>query len=164
LPKRRIRVIGVASNDKDQAGYQEVEVVTPRNKTGAILCIVGGALLVVAGTTGMKPLLEQILTYIQPTVDASPILATILKALIFIAALGGISVIIGGLLILHVPRVGKLLVMLGAGLGLVGFMIPMSLAWRQGVPIYELFEGYVSPTVGYMVGIMLTIIGRLIAK
>jgi hypothetical protein len=70
-----------------------VEVVTPRNKTAGILCIVGGALLVVAGTTGMKPLLEQILSYIQPAVNASPILAT--RVLIFIAALGGISVIIG---------------------------------------------------------------------
>jgi hypothetical protein len=141
-----------------------VEVVTPRNKIAGILCIVGGALLVVAGTTGMKPLLEQILSYIQPTVDASPILATIFRVLIFIAALGGISVIIGGLLIFNVPRIGKLLVMLGAGLGLVGFMIPMSLAWHQGIPINELFEGYVSSTSGYVLGIMLTIIGRLIAK
>ena len=141
-----------------------MEVVTPRNKTAGILCIVGGALLVVAGTTGMKPLLEEILKYIQPTVDASPILATIFKALIFIAALGGISVIIGGLLTFYVPRIGKLLVMLGAGLGLLGFMIPMSLAWHQGIPINELFEGYVSSTWGYVLGIMLTIIGRLIAK
>jgi hypothetical protein len=125
---------------------------------------VGGTLLVVAGTIGMKPLLEEILTYIHTVVDASPILATIFRALIFIAALGGISVMIGGLLILYVPRIGKLLVMLGAGLGLFGFMIPMSLAWHQGIPINELFKGYVSSTVGYVVGIMLTIIGRLIAK
>ena len=138
--------------------------MTPRNKIAGVLCIVGGALLVVAGTTGMKPLLEQILKYIQPTVDASPILATIFRVLIFIAALGGISVIIGGLLILNVPRIGKLLVMLGAGLGLLGFLIPMSLAWHQGIPLNELFEGYVSSTAGYVLGIMLTIIGRLIAK
>jgi hypothetical protein len=139
-------------------------VVTPRNKTAGILCIVGGALLVVAGTTGMKSLLEQILKYIQPTVDASPILGTIFMVLIFIAALGGISVVIGGLLTFHVPRIGKLLVMLGAGLGLLGFLIPMSLAWHQGIPINELFKGYVSQTVGYVLGIVLTIIGRLIAK
>ena len=84
--------------------------------------------------------------------------------LIFIAALGGISVIISGLLILHVPRTGKPLVMLGAGLGLFGFMIPMSLAWHQGIRINEYFKGYVSSTLGYVLGIMLTIIGRLIAK
>ena len=83
----------------------------------------------------MKPLLEEILEYIQPVVSALPILATIFNVLIFIAALGGISVIIGGLLILHLPRTGKLLVMLGAGLGLFGFMLPMSLAWYQGIPI-----------------------------
>ena len=139
-------------------------IVTPRNKTAGLLCIVGGALLVVAGTTGMKPLLEEILKYFQLEVNASLVLVTIFRVLIFIAALGGISVIIGGLLILQVPRMGKLLVMLGAGLGLVGFMIPMSLAWHQGIPLNELFEGYVSPTVGYMLGIILTIIGRLIAK
>jgi hypothetical protein len=142
----------------------EVEVVTPRNRTAGLLCIMGGALLVVAGTTGMKPLLEEILMYIQPAVDASPILSTIFRVLIFIAALGGISVTIGGLLTFYVPRIGKLLVMLGAGLGLLGFMIPMMLAWHQGIPINELFKGYVSPTVGYVLGIMLTIIGRLIAK
>ena len=141
-----------------------MEVVTPRNKIAVVLCIVGGSLLVVAGTIGMKPLLEEILKYIQPTADASPILATIFRVLIFIAALGGISVIIGGLLTFHVPRIGKLLVMLGAGLGLFGFMIPMSLAWYRGIPINELFEGYFSSTWGYVLGIMLTIIGRLIAK
>jgi len=54
--------------------------------------------------------------------------------------------------------------MLGAGLGLFGFMIPMSLAWHQGIPINELFKGYVSSTWGYVLGIMLTITGRLIAK
>ncbi|MGA3405627.1 MAG: hypothetical protein ABSD49_07850 [Candidatus Bathyarchaeia archaeon] len=138
--------------------------MTPRNKTAGTMCIVGGALLVVAGTTGMKPLLEEILKYSQPTVDAFPILATIFRVLIFIAALGGISVIIGGLLTFYVPRIGKLLVMLGAGLGLFGFMIPMSLAWYQGIPMNELFKGYVSSTWGYVLGIMLTIIGRLIAK
>jgi hypothetical protein len=138
--------------------------VAPRNKTAGILCIMGGTLLVVAGTTGMKPLLEEIMKYMQSAVDASPILATIFRVLIFVAALGGISVTIGGLLTFYVPRIGKLLVMLGAGLGLFGFMIPMSLAWHQGIPINELFKGYVSSTVGYVVGIMLTIIGRLIAK
>jgi hypothetical protein len=141
-----------------------VEVVTPRNKTAGLLCIMGGALLVIAGTTGMKPLLEQILTYIQPTVDSSPFLATIFKVLIFVATLGGISIIIGGLLTFHVPRIGKLLVMLGAGLGLFGFMIPMSLVWHQGIPINGLLKGYVSPTWGYVLGILLTIIGRLMAK
>jgi len=84
--------------------------------------------------------------------------------LIFIAALGGSSVITGGLLTFYVPRIGKLLVMLGAGLALFGFMIPMSLAWYQGMPINELFKGYVSSTWQYVLGIMLKIIGRLIAK
>jgi hypothetical protein len=142
----------------------EVEVVTPRNRIAGILCILGGVLLVVAGTTGMKPLLEEILKYIQPTVDASPILATIFRVLIFIAALGGISVIIGGLLMFYVPKIGNLLVTLGAGLGLFGFLIPMMLAWYQGIPINRLFGGYVSSTGGYVLGIILTIIGRLIAK
>ena len=62
--------------------------MAPRNKTAGLLCIVGGALLVVAGTIGMKPLLEEILKYIQPAVDASPILAIVFRVLIFIAALG----------------------------------------------------------------------------
>ena len=84
--------------------------------------------------------------------------------LIFVAALGGISVIIGGLLTFYVPWIGKLLVMLGVELGLFGFMIPMSLAWYQGMPINELFKGYVSSTWQYALGIMLTIIGHLIAK
>jgi hypothetical protein len=141
-----------------------VEVVTPRNKIAGLLCIAGGALLVVAGTVGMKPFLEEILKFIQPAVDASPILATIFKVLIFIAALGGISVIIGGLLMFYVPKIGNLLVTLGAGLGLFGFLIPMMLAWYQGIPINRLFGGYVSSTGGYVLGIILTIIGRLIAK
>jgi hypothetical protein len=138
--------------------------VTLRNKAAGLLCIVGGVLLVVAGTVGMKPLLEQILKYVQPAVNASPILGTIFSVLIFIAALGGISVIIGGLLIFYVPKIGKLLVMLGAGLGLFGFLVPMSLAWYQGIPLNDLFKGYVSSTWGYLLGIVLTIIGRLIAK
>ena len=141
-----------------------MEVVTPRNKTAGLLCIVGSALLMAAATIGMKPLLEKILKHIQPAVDTSPILATIFRVLILIAALGGISVMIGGLLTFQIPRIGKLLVMLGAGLGLFGFMIPMSLAGHQGKPISELFKDNVSSTWGYVLGIMFTIIGRLIAK
>jgi len=37
----------------------EKYVMTPKNKTTAILCTVGNALLVVAETTGMKLLLEK---------------------------------------------------------------------------------------------------------
>ena len=65
---------------------------------------------------------------------------------------------------LHMPKLGKLLVMLGAGLDLFGFLIPMNLAWYQGIPINDLFKGYVSSMWEYVLGIMLTIIGRLIAK
>lgn len=137
--------------------------MTPRNKSAGILCIAGGVFLVTAGTVGIKPLLGQILKYIQPAVDVSPIFGMIFRVLIFIAALGGISVIVGGLLIFDVPWIGKLLVMLGAGLGLFGFLIPMSLAWYQGIPIADLFKGYVSSTGGYLSGIVLTIIGRLLA-
>jgi hypothetical protein len=148
----------------DQTGYVEVEMLTPRNKVAGGLCIVGGALLVAAGTAGMKPLLEEILKFIQPAIEGSTILATVFRVLIFIAALGGISVMIGGLLSFNVPRIGNLLVTLGAGVGLLGFMVTMSLAWHQGIPINGLLKGYASPTWGYVVGIMLTIIGRFMAK
>jgi hypothetical protein len=98
----------------------------------------------------MKPLQDQILTYIQSEVNASPILATIFMALIFITALGGIFVIMDDLLTFYVPKIGKLWVMLGARLGLFGLMIPMSHAWHQGTPVNEVFKGYVSQTWEYV--------------
>jgi uncharacterized SAM-binding protein YcdF (DUF218 family) len=56
----------------------------------------------------------------------SLIVQIIFSILLFFASLGGISVIIGGLLIgKDKRRTGKILLSLGAGLGLIGLLFSM---------------------------------------
>ena len=100
-----------------------MKVVAPRNKIAGVLCIVGGALLVVAGTIGMKPLLEEILKYIQPTVDAVPDPCHDLQGADIHSRTWWNFCHNRWPLDFVCSRIGKLLVMLGAGLGLFGFMI-----------------------------------------
>jgi hypothetical protein len=79
--------------------------------------------------------------------------------LIFIASLGGLSVIAGGLLIgKNKVGTGKFLIALGAGLGLIGLLISIYIGYTEGsLTIGSFFS------VG-VIGLILSIVARLIAK
>ena len=98
--------------------------------------------------------------------DASDIfkdtVETIFWILIFIAALGGLAVIIGGLLIYkeHVV-IGKILITLGAGIGIIGLIIGIITSVYSGKA--DTFFSWLTTSFAG-IGVILTIIARFMAK
>jgi hypothetical protein len=138
-------------------------MVSSRNKWAGILAIIGGILLFISGTAGMVDLLESLRDIvIEYMGDASSTIENIFWVLIIIAMLGGISVIIGGYLIYkdH-PIAGKILIMLGAGMGLIGLIINIIIAIYHG-ETGNFLNWLITTFAG--IGIILAIIAQRIAK
>lgn len=136
-------------------------LVSFRNKLGAIVAFIGGILLVIAGGVGMAPLLTDIKEVVEERTDNEDVI-NILKILIYLAALGGISVILGGILMyLDFPLAAKILIMLGAGIGIIGLLIGFLTAWWGG-QAGEYFNSLTS-TIGGL-GALLSIVAYYLAK
>jgi hypothetical protein len=138
-------------------------MVSVRNKTAAYLAIVGGILILVGGGTGMVGLLTQSGEIVENMMgDSNETIELIFKILIFIAALGGLAVIIGGLLFYkdHVIS-GRIIIALGAGIGIIGLIIGLLIALFQGEG-EEFFSWLTTSFVG--VGIVLSLTARFVAK
>ena len=136
--------------------------VSTRNKTAAYLAIVGGILILIAGGTGMATFLAELGDIIQDHIGKNEIIDTIFWILIIIAALGGLTVMLGGFLFYkEYIRVGKFLIMLGAGLGLIGLIIALISALYQGEEA-QFFSWLTTSFMG--VGLILSIISTYVAK
>jgi len=90
------------------------------------LAIAGGILLLLSGVTGslglFGTLLELLTEFLSPPYDQ--IAYYIMMVLSFFASLGGGSVLLGGfLLYLNHITTGKLLIRLGCGTGVLGFLV-----------------------------------------
>jgi len=119
--------------------------------------IVGGVLLLIAGITGLAAM-ETIKNFVENTLHIqSSTVNLIFMVLVFIAALGGIAVIIGGFLIGgSLVRTGKFLIALGAGIGLIGLIIGIAIAYYQGGTLQ------IGSGVGFF-GVILSIVARILA-
>lgn len=130
-----------------------------RNKVAMYLAIVAGVLLLVAGVSGAATW-QAVSDFFTSLLGDNQALALFFRALIFISSLGGLAVIFGGVLI-GGGRVfiGKLLIMLGAGVGLLGFLVTIVIPWvQQGGSTLTFWTGTGT------VGIVLSIAARMIAK
>ena len=88
-----------------------------------VIAIVAGMLLFVAGTNGIA-IWETIKTFVATHIIDNIAVQIIFAILIFIASLGGVSVIMGGLLIgKNKLLAGKVIIFLGAGMGLIGLIV-----------------------------------------
>jgi len=130
-----------------------------KKKNGAmIIAILAGLLLLISGISGLATW-ETIQDFVTTHIIDNYIVEIVFAILLFIASLGGISVIIGGILIgKDKIGTGKFLIMLGAGLGIVGLIFSI---------IITIVEG--SFTLGSYfsigaIGLILSIIARIIAK
>jgi len=137
-----------------------------RRNIAALFAYVGGTLLLIAGAIGSTGIIGTIIEYIienlgGPTAD---VLSLILQALNLVADLGGASVIIGGSFIINQRiRIGKFLIGLGAGMGLIGFMIILASAFIQGWVNAINFVVIISQSIGW-IGIILSIAATILAK
>ena len=137
-----------------------------RRNIAALFAYVGGTLLLIAGATGSTGIIGTIIEYLienleGPTAD---VLSHLLQTLNFIADLGGISVIIGGTLIIKQrKRIGQFIIGLGAGMGLVGFLIFLASAFLHGwVNAINLII-IISQSIGW-IGIILSITAIILAN
>jgi len=136
------------------------------SKSAVILAFVGGALLIIAGVTGSVGIVGTAIEYLidqlgGPTAD---MLSIVLQALNFIADLGGVAVIFGGVLIyMKRKRVAKFIISIGAGMGLIGFLIILISAFFHGWAYTLSFLFIIFQSLGW-IGVILSIAATLLAK
>jgi hypothetical protein len=129
-----------------------------KNSTAMKIAIFAGILLLISGINGIAAW-ETIKNFVISTISDHFIIQVIFSILLFIASLGGISVIAGGLLIgKGKVKIGKFLISLGAGLGLIGLIIAIYIGYTEGsLTIGSFFS------IG-VIGLILSIVARLLAK
>ncbi len=129
-----------------------------RNRMAMIIAIAAGVLLVVAGVSGVAEW-ETIKTFVTTHIIDDIAVQIFFGILIFIASLGGISVIIGGVLIgKNRVRTGKLIISLGAGMGLIGLIISIMMSVMEN----SLVIGEFMSAGG--TGLILSIVAGVVAK
>lgn len=129
-----------------------------RNRTAMIIAIVAGILLLIAGMSGAAAW-EAIKTFVTTYIIDNIAVQIVFAILIFIASLGGISVIIGGLLIgKNKVRTGKFTISLGVGMGLIGLIVSIVMA----VMANSLIIGEFMSVGG--TGLIFSIVARVVAK
>lgn len=99
-----------------------------KNKVPVALALIGGFLLVQDGWIGSIGFIDEIAAYAAlyfPTMADT--ITLVLTILLYIASLGGIAVILGGILIaMSREGNGKFVIGLGAGIGLFGLIIMLA--------------------------------------
>ena len=129
-----------------------------KTKSAMILALLAGILLLISGISGLATW-ETIKNFVTENIIDNTIVQFVFAILIFIASLGGLSVIAGGILIgKNKIRTGKLLILLGAGMGLVGLIFTIAVAYVEGSLTLGSFF-----SIG-TIGLVLSIIARSIVK
>ncbi len=129
-----------------------------KNSKAMVVAIIAGILLLISGMNGLATM-ETIKDFVTEHVMDNEIIQLVFVILILIASLGGIAVIAGGVLI-GKKRVipGRLIIAIGAGLGLIGLIFSIAVAIVEGSFTITSFF-----TIG-AVGLILSIVARMIAK
>ncbi|MDA4127348.1 MAG: hypothetical protein OK452_09155 [Thaumarchaeota archaeon] len=136
-----------------------------RRWTAGILAIMGGVLMLGSGYTS-RGFLYMALGYTEPRIidflngivaDAAVLTIAILELII---ALGGVSVAVGGIIILaRHSTTGRILIFLGGGAGFIGLLISFG---------YSTFKlGGLGPSLSYLpywLGLAFAVVGRRLAK
>jgi hypothetical protein len=137
-----------------------------KNGLSVALALIGGVLLFQVGWVGSIGFIADIAVYAETYFPAiSEIITLILTILIYIASLGGIAVIIGGLLIAASRiRLAKFVIGLGAGVGLIGLIIMLVEAYLAGgvAALIDILT-LISQSIAW-IGVILSIVARNKAK
>ena len=121
-----------------------------KNRKAMKMGLVAGVLLLIAGITGAATM-GSVKDAVEKNLTGSETVALVLVALIFLASLGGLIVIVGALMFgKDRVRLGKFLIMIGVGFGVVGLLITV-FTWALGTP----------PTLG--VGFAMTLLGLVLS-
>lgn len=104
-----------------------------RRREGAgFLALVSGALLLAGHFSGAAQW-EALLALLDRFVDLTPPVRLLFLAVLAVASLGGVAVLAGGVLILEERLLlGRLLILLGTGVGLLSFLLFLGPALLEG--------------------------------
>ncbi|MFX1450984.1 MAG: hypothetical protein ACFFCM_09080 [Promethearchaeota archaeon] len=138
------------------------------NKKWVILCIIGGVLMILSGTIGTIGFYETIFTYLATWVpQIAPVISIILQIFTWIALGGGAAVILGAIICGRGDYpLGKFIIGLGAGMGLLGLIISLITSIYAGTFVADLSAIGIDIGNGSygFVGVILTIVARMNLK
>ena len=128
------------------------------NELAKKLAIISGLLLLLSGGTGVASI-NLIAAILFSFIPEYTVLMWFFTILLIIASFGGITVMVGGFLIgKHKVTLGRLLIQLGSGMGVIGLIITITVAiWHNNLLIGSFFS------LGTL-GVTLSVIAILIAK
>jgi len=132
--------------------------MSSRNTKAMYVAFVAGILLIIGGISGLATW-ESIKDFVTRHIVDNSIVQIVFSILIFIASLGGIAVISGGALIgKKKVGLGKFIIALGAGLGLIGMIFSIIVAFTEdSLTLGSFFS------IG-TIGLVLSIVARTLAK
>lgn len=128
------------------------------------LAIIGGILVTLSGYAEQS-ILKQILYYIDkyPTRiisgESSILIHVVLSILTVLISLGGLTIILGGISIMKNHRsFGRVLIGLGGGVGIFGFIIIFGYAYLYQGPVSIIIHSY------YWMGLLFSLIGSQLSR
>ncbi|MFX1346136.1 MAG: hypothetical protein ACFFAI_13575 [Promethearchaeota archaeon] len=125
--------------------------------------------MIISSAVGSVAFFETLFDLIEEDVgeDVAKIVSLVIQILAYIAMAGGISVIVGALIVaMNHYRLGKFIIGLGAGMGLISLIIFLVSGIFEGSVLDDLegiVLGIVNGSYGFL-GILLTIIARIKMK
>jgi hypothetical protein len=132
--------------------------MSKKNNRYVLLAIIAGMLLIISGISGVTTW-KTIQEFVTSFIIQNKIIEIIFNILVLFASLGGISVILGGLLIYkNKIRTGKFLISLGAGIGIIGLIVAIVIAIVKGNFVIGSFF-----SIG-TIGLILSIVVRMKVK
>ncbi|MFW9786951.1 MAG: hypothetical protein ACFFE2_11820 [Candidatus Thorarchaeota archaeon] len=137
-----------------------------RNGLAVALALIGGFLLFQVSWVGSISFIGDIAIYAAMNFPAAADMITlVLTILLYIASLGGIAVIIGGILI-GMARIGtgKFVIGIGAGVGLIGLIIMLVEGYLAGgLEALTDILTLISQSIAW-IGVIMSIVARSMAK
>ncbi|RLI39645.1 hypothetical protein DRO60_00655 [Candidatus Bathyarchaeota archaeon] len=140
--------------------------MSSRASLSVALAVIGGFMLILGGVRGSLGLygflLSLLMEFLPPPYDT--IVYVLLMFLSALASLGGATVIAGGYLIYagHV-RLGKLLISIGSGTGVIGFVVLLASEALRGLGALIAFLGTLTSSLGW-IGVVLCLLATLLAR
>lgn len=138
--------------------------MSARNRIAGNIAIVAGILLLIGGSIGSLGFWEIAFDFAENIFPSQykEILRLIFEILVLLALLGGITVMLGGYLIKKDRTIiGKFLISIGAGIGIISFLISLIISYFQGSSA-ELIHWASTSLSG--IGIVLSIVARFVAE
>jgi hypothetical protein len=139
--------------------------MTVHNKTSLMLCILGGILLIVSGTSGAIGVLSEIADGLRALFGLNLLITfeTVMGALAILTVVAGVFAVIGGIILTtsHV-RFGRIIIMLAITAGVAGLLMGLvQMVWVGDLVLDMMIQ--LQQSIGW-IGAMLAVVARIIAE